>query len=312
MNLKKLTKRVGRRIRRAFGHVDDKAVTQFSPVSPLPDFVRDIAVSSPPPPLTIPASPRSGSSSEAFSVPEHPLGAGSTTSSVLDQSASTSSSALHSSYFSAEDTAASLTTKEVASLTSDLPIAEVDIPLRSPLSTPTSPGEDPGMEMIEEPSSPPAPSNELPHGENVGDLPFVSSPPPQHVEPDPDSFLIDDPEDPVSDDENTMSLHSSRGPQGSHSDQFNTSAEDISLAQSKTDDYLSPLSSANLNKVVPPTPPPESDEEEEKTPELYLPGLIIPTMFLPIPNVRRSFSFHLTWWLSRSLMYYSRTTRLIH
>ncbi|KAJ7879904.1 hypothetical protein B0H14DRAFT_2707812 [Mycena olivaceomarginata] len=43
-----------------------------------------------------------------------------------------------------------------------------------------------------------------------------------------------------------------------------------------------PLQSPNRNKDVP--PPPQSDSDEEDSPELYLPGLCIPTMFLPIPN----------------------------
>ncbi|KAF7308481.1 Tetratricopeptide repeat protein 15-like [Mycena chlorophos] len=46
----------------------------------------------------------------------------------------------------------------------------------------------------------------------------------------------------------------------------------------------------NLNKEVPPPPPPphthsqDSDSDEEDAPELYLPALVIPTMFLPLPN----------------------------
>ncbi|KAF9048300.1 hypothetical protein BDZ89DRAFT_1057874, partial [Hymenopellis radicata] len=49
---------------------------------------------------------------------------------------------------------------------------------------------------------------------------------------------------------------------------------------------------------------------EEEVPDLYLPGLVLPTMFLPIPNVRRPLSFLLMWWLSRGLTYTS-TFRLI-
>ncbi|KIY70574.1 hypothetical protein CYLTODRAFT_347478 [Cylindrobasidium torrendii FP15055 ss-10] len=45
-------------------------------------------------------------------------------------------------------------------------------------------------------------------------------------------------------------------------------------------------STPNVNKAVPPPPPVLGDdsEEEEETPDLYLPGLVLPTMFLPIPN----------------------------
>ncbi|KAH9852648.1 hypothetical protein C2E23DRAFT_730367 [Lenzites betulinus] len=46
--------------------------------------------------------------------------------------------------------------------------------------------------------------------------------------------------------------------------------------------------SPNVNKSVPPTPLPaasdDEDEDEEEAPEFYLPGLTLPTMFLPIPN----------------------------
>jgi len=59
----------------------------------------------------------------------------------------------------------------------------------------------------------------------------------------------------------------------------------------------------DLNKDVPPPPVEEQDGEEEgqeELPEIYLPALTSPTMFLPIPNVRLSFSFYfLTWWLRR-------------
>lgn len=44
----------------------------------------------------------------------------------------------------------------------------------------------------------------------------------------------------------------------------------------------SPTRIQNLNKDV---PPPPSDSEVEDAPEIYQPGLVLPTMFLPIPNV---------------------------
>ncbi|TDL23637.1 hypothetical protein BD410DRAFT_720445 [Rickenella mellea] len=40
---------------------------------------------------------------------------------------------------------------------------------------------------------------------------------------------------------------------------------------------------SDLNKAVPPPPPPDSDSDDELH-DLYMPGLIVPTMFLPIPN----------------------------
>jgi hypothetical protein len=45
----------------------------------------------------------------------------------------------------------------------------------------------------------------------------------------------------------------------------------------------------NINKDVPlPPPPPPGDDDEDdddEQPEIYLPQLVIPTMFLPLPNV---------------------------
>jgi hypothetical protein len=150
--------------------------------------------------------------------------------------------------------------------------------------------------------------------EEESPLDLTSPPPPSHLNlqydtPDPGAFLIDDPDDPVSDDDqHTTPVLSSHH----HPSELSIASAEISLAQSLSQDQSqlspvvsSPLSSANIHKDVPAPPPPASSDEEE-VPELYLPGLIIPTMFLPIPNVRRSFSFHLTWWLSKSLMYYSR------
>lgn len=158
-----------------------------------------------------------------------------------------------------------------------------------------SPSPIPLPKLLEpEPSYP----GEIPSSEE----PMFTSPPPPLVEPDvPDPFLVDDPENPMSDDEEIPI------PDVSESQQSITPAEDIPLTRpSSSPPSTAPLPSANLNKAVP--PPPESDDEEdeeEEAPEIYLPSLIIPTMFLPIPNVRPCFSHsYLTWWLPRSLMYY--------
>lgn len=118
--------------------------------------------------------------------------------------------------------------------------------------------------------------------ENIEESTVVPSPSAEHFEPDPDSFLIDDPEDPVSDDENVTPLPSS---QELSEQSMVPPAEEISLSQPHSGEYSSPLLSSNVYKAVPPPSPPDSDEDDE-TPELYLPGLVIPTMFLPIPNVR--------------------------
>ena len=86
---------------------------------------------------------------------------------------------------------------------------------------------------------------------------------------------------------------------------------EIALAQSAV---LSPseatpsLPSPNVNKDI---PPPPASETESEAPELYLPGLTMPTMFLPIPNVRLSLSYTLTWWFHQRppLMYRPCTIR---
>ncbi|KAG1770680.1 hypothetical protein EDD22DRAFT_1047640 [Suillus occidentalis] len=90
------------------------------------------------------------------------------------------------------------------------------------------------------------------------------------LEPEiPNPFIGEDSEGVLSEGENTSS---------------DVEDEEIALAQSA---LLAPsevppfIPSPNVNKDVP--PPPVSDTESE-APELYLPGLTMPTMFLPIPN----------------------------
>ncbi|KIK50603.1 hypothetical protein GYMLUDRAFT_234560 [Collybiopsis luxurians FD-317 M1] len=82
--------------------------------------------------------------------------------------------------------------------------------------------------------------------DDVQQEPILTNPPEVYVEPQvPDPFLIDSD---ASDDE---------------------------------PEPTAPSATANLNKDV---PPPPSESEEEDAPEIYLPGLVLPTMFLPIPN----------------------------
>jgi hypothetical protein len=51
---------------------------------------------------------------------------------------------------------------------------------------------------------------------------------------------------------------------------------------------------------------PDSDEDEVGMRDLYIPALIAPAMFFPIPNLRLSYFFKpvLTWWLSKDVMSY--------
>ena len=111
------------------------------------------------------------------------------------------------------------------------------------------------------------------------------------IEPDvPDPFVVDD----GSADSDSSSEHPDPEEDKETSDgSLSPVAEDnIALAQSvmlETPAEVGtdkPLPSPNIEKAVPPPPESISDEEdEEEPPELFLPGLIIPTMFLPIPNV---------------------------
>ncbi|TFK65595.1 hypothetical protein BDN72DRAFT_191454 [Pluteus cervinus] len=164
-------------------------------------------------------------------------------------------------------------------LTEDVPVREDDsslVPPPPPMTTPNSP-----------PAESPAASQTL-------EQPSV------YVEPPvPDPFLIDDGSSSGSEKEQPREVVVS--------DSQITAAldlpQEISLTQSLPTSPV-PLPPADISKPVPPPPPSSgSDPEESEAPELYLPGLVIPTMFLPIPNVRRPFSNYLTWWLSRRLSY---------
>ena len=52
------------------------------------------------------------------------------------------------------------------------------------------------------------------------------------------------------------------------------------------------------------TAAPDSDDDDEEMPDLYIPALIAPTMFLPIPNVRPSYFSQpvLTWWPPKGVL----------
>ncbi|KAJ7446747.1 hypothetical protein FB451DRAFT_1291373 [Mycena latifolia] len=109
----------------------------------------------------------------------------------------------------------------------------------------------------------------------VDSEPMFTSPPTTYIEPEvPDPFLIDDEDD--SDEDSAVTP--------TESQHTIAPAEEVSLAPAPAspNPLSSPLQSPNRNKDVP--PPPQSDSDEEDAPELYLPGLCIPTMFLPIPN----------------------------
>jgi len=312
--LKGLVKKVKRRFRKVT-HVTRSSVshpptsTTSTPpsLSPFVDIVRDFV----PPPVTVPASPRSRCSSDTFAKSEfahHDQDLGII--SIKGPNSSVSSSEQHSSESSAtgsEDMIEGHVSPEdsIASHSS-LGGVEIDDGAKQAVT----------IHNLGESSSHSPHITTLRQGEIIEDsrstsptqeVPMFTSPPTVYVEPEvPDPFLVDDPEDPMSDDDRDErpDMHISE------SQQTITPADEIPLTRSPSSPTTPTLLSPNRNKAVPPPPLSESDQEDEQPPELYLAGLVIPTMFLPIPNVRGSFSFQLTWWLSRSYMYYSRIRRI--
>ncbi|KAI0642124.1 hypothetical protein C8Q79DRAFT_918591 [Trametes meyenii] len=112
--------------------------------------------------------------------------------------------------------------------------------------------------------------------------PLVSPPSPVGEPEVPDPFL----REPEDDSAEESSAASEGAQEGSLSP--SPAAEEITLAPPPVSAPPTPRS-PNLNKSIPPTPQPASDdddddEDEEEVAELYLPGLTLPTMFLPIPN----------------------------
>ncbi|KAH9940845.1 uncharacterized protein BXZ73DRAFT_88548 [Epithele typhae] len=117
------------------------------------------------------------------------------------------------------------------------------------------------------------------------EAPFVSPSTSVGVPQVLDPFLEDEDIDPPSvarSEDGESDEHDRRAAQAA----LSPPAEEIALAPSEPSSPEPPASSVNVNKAVPPTPAaaPSDDEDEEDTPELYLPGLTLPTMFLPIPN----------------------------
>lgn len=178
----------------------------------------------------------------------------------------------------------------------------------------SAPGDDERSSTLDEPqfgtSEQPADSTEFAAASPVSQEP---------TEPEaPDPFLED-----VSEESDTSEVppNESAEPAGGLSvdetAQSLAAAEEVALAQSPPPTWPTdvPNTSIDLNKAVPPPPPPaaeDDDEDEEDSPELYLPGLVLPTMFLPIPNVGSSSFYTLTWWLPGRHVYYPCTIRRTH
>ncbi|PFH51779.1 hypothetical protein AMATHDRAFT_141723 [Amanita thiersii Skay4041] len=101
-----------------------------------------------------------------------------------------------------------------------------------------------------------------------------------YVEPEvPDPFLIDEEGDALSEEERRAAEASVEV----ESQQNGTPSHEISLLPPEQSEIApsSPAPSSNMNKDVPPVP---STESEQEAPELFVPALIAPSMFLPIPN----------------------------
>ena len=135
------------------------------------------------------------------------------------------------------------------------------------------------------------PANDGEEEEILSSEPMFTSPPAVYIEPEaPDPFLIDEEGDEASEGEEPQDS-SAAASQYTVSPAHNVP---LDLSQSPSPDPSSrqppPVSPRpNIYKDVPPPPSEESEPDEEEVPDLYVPALVVPTMFLPIPNVRRLF-----------------------
>jgi hypothetical protein len=175
------------------------------------------------------------------------------------------------------------------------------------------------QQQRQQPPAPPAPESEPePESEMTAPEPFPPSPllPVDDDDDDeqaPNPFLVDDPEEPLSDLEPeppTPSLVPAPPPPTAPSPLEASPSESIALSPPSSqlplpsEEPASAVPLLNTDKPVPAPPPTSDTESEPEAPAVYLPQLVLPTMFLPIPNVR--ISSHLTWWLTRrtSSVYY--------
>ena len=137
--------------------------------------------------------------------------------------------------------------------------------------------------------------------------PYVSPPSPQRSNDDdgtPNPFLVDDPEDPLSDPGSPTPAPALPLDSGSLVPEASPS-ESVTLSPAPSQLPLpSEPAPPAVDKPVPALPVVNSDtESEQEAPAVHVPQLVMPTMFLPIPNVR--ISSHLTWWLTRRTPIYS-------
>jgi hypothetical protein len=131
---------------------------------------------------------------------------------------------------------------------------------------------------------------------------MFTNPPTVFVEAEtPDPFLIDEEGDALSEDEDSSAAASQLTVSPAHDVPLDLPPPSSPEPDNNTQRQAPTSPLPNLNKDV---PPPPSSESEEEIPDVYVPTLIMPTMFLPIPNVRLPlFTNTLTWWLCRNSMY---------
>ena len=135
--------------------------------------------------------------------------------------------------------------------------------------------------------------------------PFVVPPSPRRSddgEETPNPFLVDDPEDPLSDPGSPLPAPESVLPVDPGSLLPETSpSESVTLSPAPSSEPPLPAEPAPqtpaVDKPVPALPVVSDTESEQEAPAVHLPQLVMPTMFLPIPNVR--INSYLTWWLTR-------------
>jgi hypothetical protein len=137
--------------------------------------------------------------------------------------------------------------------------------------------------------------------------PYVAPPPPEYgeqgQEEGPDPFLVEDPKEPLSDPETTVEEPAS--PPASPPASLPLAPELPPAAPALAQPLENvPMQTPITEKPVPASPHGSDTGSEPDVPAVYLPQLVMPTMFLPIPNVR--ISSPLTWWLTRrtSAVYY--------
>lgn len=136
-----------------------------------------------------------------------------------------------------------------------------------------------------------------------GDLHHSPSAQEQEVEA-LDPFLVDDPEDP---EPVTPAPIAALAPTPATDSRDITPSHEVEISTPPLS--ITPeVKSLNVDKPVPPPPAPapvdeSSEEDEPEVPAVYLPQLVLPTMFLPIPNVR--LCHHLTWWYQSTTRVYS-------